>query len=330
MTRAWKITVGAAAGIAAAIVVPIVSNKFSRPGQLKFLTGAVLRHDSDVRKQLPIPNAKIIVDDDLTAGSSTSDSAGFFRLSLNPEVYLGQELKLQLRHPDYKPVDLTWPAGEELHVFRMVPIARETAIKPQRPEVAIADVRVRYAVKAVTTVNVGAAVRTFEAVNTGNIPCNNRPPCSPDGKWKATIASASLDARDGNEFRNARVSCIAGPCPFTKIETDGFSRGGRTINVSVRNWSDTATFLIEAEVTHTMVSDMIRQSYPVQFDRSMNFTLPATAQGPSIEAEMNGAEIVFPLGPSLRLSWATCTLEVVGDHTKLYRCELKPGYRFQE
>jgi hypothetical protein len=61
----------------------------------------------------------------------------------------------------------------------------------------------------------------------------------------------------------------------------------------------------------------------------MNFTLPATAQGPSIEAELNGAEIVYPLGPELILSWASCNMELRADRTKLYRCELKAGYGFK-
>jgi hypothetical protein len=78
-----------------------------------------------------------------------------------------------------------------------------------------------------------------------------------------------------------------------------------------------------------MVSDMIRHSFPFIFDRSMNFTLPATAQGPSIEAEVNGVAIVYPLGPSLKLSWAICSMELSSDGTKLYRCELKPEYQFR-
>jgi hypothetical protein len=117
--------------------------------------------------------------------------------------------------------------------------------------------------KATTALNVGSAVKTFEVMNSGNVPCNGRDPCSPDGKWKAAIGSTSLDAGPGNEFRNARASCIAGPCPFTKIEADDLQRGGRSIQVFVRNWSDTATFLLEAEVFHPMVSDIVRESYPV-------------------------------------------------------------------
>ena len=126
-----------------------------------------------------------------------------------------------------------------------------------------------------------------------------------------------------------RVSCIAGPCPFTKIDSDGFSSGGRRIGASVRAWSDTVTFLVEAEVVHTMLTDSIRQAYPSIFGRGMTFTLPPTGQGPSIEAEVNGLQIVFPLGPDLQLSWASCTSRSASNRTRLYSCELKPGYRFR-
>jgi hypothetical protein len=119
-----------------------------------------------------------------------------------------------------------------------------------------------------------------------------------------------------------------GACPFTAIEQDRFSRGGRTITVSVRNWSDPVTYVVEAEVASTMESELIRHTYPVTFGQSMNFTLPAVASGLSIEAEIDGSEIVFPLGPELRLSWAACRFETAADGTKQFRCELKPGYRF--
>jgi len=35
-----------------------------------------------------------------------------------------------------------------------------------------------------------------------------------------------------------------------------------------------------------MTSDMVRETYPVIFGRALNFSLPASAEGPSIEAEI--------------------------------------------
>jgi len=210
----------------------------------------------------------------------------------------------------------------------MMPLRPDAAEQPGRPETVVSNVFVRYSIEATASVNVGAGVTTFQAVNTGNIRCDHTAPCSPDNKWKAAVGSASLDAGQGNVFDNARVSCIAGPCPFTKIQTDDFSRGGRNISVSVLNWSDTTTFLFQAEVFRQEISDIVRESYPVIFGRALNFSLPAAAEGPSLEAEIAGTNIVFPLGPAPELSWADCNVKVGRDQTKSYRCELKDGYKF--
>jgi hypothetical protein len=87
--------------------------------------------------------------------------------------------------------------------------------------------------------------------------------------------------------------------------------------------------LLEAEVIHPMTSDMVRETYPVIFGRTMNFSLPSSAEGPSIEAEVAGDPIIFPLGPDLFLRWADCQMIVDRDQSKNYRCELKPGYQFR-
>jgi hypothetical protein len=86
---------------------------------------------------------------------------------------------------------------------------------------------------------------------------------------------------------------------------------------------------MEAEAVRTMVTDTIRQAYPSIFGRDMTFTLPPTGQGPSIEAEIDKLDIVFPLGPDLSLTWAACGVQVAANRTKLYSCELKPGYSFR-
>jgi hypothetical protein len=211
----------------------------------------------------------------------------------------------------------------------MAPVHGEVEAALNEKEVNVTNVLVRYSIASTSLENVGSGVQTFQVTNQGNIPCNAQQPCSPDGKWKAAIGSASLDSGEGNLFQNARVSCIAGPCPFTKIDSDRFSRPGRTISVSVRDWSDTTTFLLQAEVFRSVASNLIRVAYPVIFGRSLNFTLPADAQGPSLEAEMDGAQIIFPLAPDPILSWADCNVRVEQKQAKDFRCELKPGYSFK-
>jgi NAD(P)-dependent dehydrogenase (short-subunit alcohol dehydrogenase family) len=207
------------------------------------LKGAVIKQDSDTKKELPIAQVQITAESGFSAGDCKSDSSGFFDLKLAQGVEPGSSVTLRFRHPDYLPLDLNELVGDKLYVARMVPGPRQSPTEPSRREIVVANVLARYSIKATTAVNIGSAVKTFQVVNTGNLPCNGRQPCSPDGRWKAAIGSASLDAGEGSEFQNARASCIAGPCPFTKIESDGFSRGGRTIYVSARNWSDTTTFL---------------------------------------------------------------------------------------
>jgi hypothetical protein len=285
--------------------------------------------DADTRKERPIADVEVSADGGLAIPPVRSDSSGFFKIELPRSVKRGQAVTLQFRHPEYKPLDVHEFVGDKLYVAHMVPVSSATKVPSNQPQIRVGNVRVRYSIKALTEINVGSAVQTFEVENKGNVPCKGQHPCSPDGKWKAALGSASLNAGPGNELRDARASCIAGPCPFTKIESDHLPQGLQLIRVTARNWSDTATFLLEAEVFHPMVSDIIHESYPVIFGEGLNFTLPSAAEGVNIQADIDGQTVIFPLGPSLFLSWASCNARVNPDQTRVYRCALKPGYRFQ-
>jgi hypothetical protein len=311
-----------------AIMAAVALLALLRHHQPVTLRGAVLREDLDPNRQLPLADVQIAAINALGSGTSKSDSSGFFSLTLPKGLRRRQSVVLRFRHEGYRPLDLNDFIGDKIYVVRMVPLHQDTSAET-RSGSAVSNTRIRYSVKATTEANIGSAVKAFQIVNTGNTPCSNHPPCAPGGKSKATLGSLSLDAGDGNEFRNARVSCIAGPCPFTKIDQEGFSFDRRRFNVSVLNWSDTVTFLVEAEVVHPMTSDMVRETYPVIFGRALNFSLPPAAEGPSIEAEIQGDPIVFPLGPDLFLRWADCHVVVDRDQSKNYRCELKPGYQFR-
>ena len=292
------------------------------------IRGAVLRLDKDPNRQLPIADVQITAVNALGSGSSKSDASGFFSLTLPKGLRRRQEVVLQFRHADYQPLEWDDFISDKIYVARMVPVIPEKSGE-SRPQSTVSNARIRYSVKATTEANLGSAVKTFQVVNRGNMLCNKRPPCSPDGKWKAAIGSLNLDAGEGNEFRSARASCIAGPCPFTKIDSESVSQDRRHFKVQATNWSDTTTFLLEAEVVRPMTSDMVRETYPVIFGRALNFSLPASAEGPSIEAEIDGEAIIFPLGPDLYVRWADCHVGIDKDQSKIYRCELNPGYQFR-
>jgi hypothetical protein len=305
------------------------------PGSMT-IQGAVIRSDTDVRKQLPISDALVTASDGEHSATAESDASGYFKLALPRIVGPARTVNLNFQHVDYKPLDLEFhaslgSAGRELYIAAMTPIPQQPSIAPGGKESVVSNIRIRYTVNTQTEENIASAVRTFQVVNKGNVACNGEGPCSPNGAWKASTGSLSLDAGPDNEFRNVRASCIAGPCPFTRIDSGGYANGGRNITVSALDWSDTATFLVEAEVFRTAISSQVRESYPVIFGPALNFTLPPTQEGVSIEADVDGAPMVFPLGPELYLSWATCTASTnTADKraTTVYRCELKPGYRF--
>ncbi|MFY9909885.1 MAG: hypothetical protein WCF22_16135 [Candidatus Sulfotelmatobacter sp.] len=325
MTRGKKITLWTVVSVGILGMV-FAAVYFSRRKPV-VLRGAVLREDSDPNKQLPLPGVEIRASNGLGSAHAQSNAQGFFSLTLPKGLRRRQPVLLQFRLKDYKPLDWNDFISDKLYVARMVPLHQET-VAETHSDISVANPRIRYTVKTTAEADIGSAVRAFDVVNVGNTPCANRPPCAPGGKWKATIRSFFLDAGEGNEFRNTRVSCIAGPCPFTKIESETFSEDRRRFIVTIRNWSDTTTFLVEAEVVHPMTSNLVRETYPVIFGRALNFSLPPAAEGPSIEADVAGEGIVFPLGPDLFLRWANCQVALDKDQSRDFRCELKPGYRF--
>jgi hypothetical protein len=324
MTKRQKIIAWATTAALVTVLIVVVTHR----RQAVTLRGSVLRQDPDPNKQLPLADVEITAINTLGSGKSKSDALGFFSLTLPKGLRRRQSVLLQFRAKGYKPLDWDDFISDKLYIARMIPLHQET-IAESRTDAPVSNTRIRYSVKSTAEANIGSAVKAFQVVNQGNTPCDNHPPCAPGGKWKATVNTQSFDAGVGNEFRNARVSCIAGPCGFTRVEVENALQDRRHFNVSVRNWSDTTTFLFEAEVVHPMTSDLIRETYPVIFGRALNFSLPASAEGPSIEAEVGGEAIVFPLGPDLFLRWADCHMAPDKDQSRNYRCELKQGYQFR-
>jgi hypothetical protein len=326
VTRAHKIEVWLASGVSILLAAGVCALLIWGVQKPISLQGAVLVQNSDPRKQQPIPGV-VVSAGDLAVSDARSDSSGFFTLKLRKPIRRGHAIVLSFRAEHYRPLDLSDYVANKIYIAHLVPISNAPVLN--QPEIKVANVRVRYTVMAVSELNVGSAVKTFDIQNKGNVPCHGQHPCSPDGKWKAALGSATLDAGAGNQFRDARASCIAGPCPFTGIETDHLSQAGRIYVVSARDWSDSTTFLLEAEVFHPMISQTEHWSYPVIFGQGLSFTLPSDAQSVSIEADLDGQTIIFPLSPSLFLSWASCDQGANRDRGRVYRCTSKAGYRFQ-
>lgn len=323
--------VAAAVAIAALAVVAVRRGHW-RPGSTT-IEGAVIRRDTDTRQESPIAGATVTAWDGVTSSTTQSDVSGYFKLTFHERVWPDEVVNLSFRHPDFQPLDLKLQIGlrsdrKKLYVEALEP--KTTNSESEGSSTAISNIHVRYTVNFQSEENVGAAIRTFQVVNQGNVPCRHQEPCSPDGAWKAATQSTALDAGPGNEFRNVRVSCFAGPCPFTHIDSSGFAHGGRIITASALDWSDTVTFLLEAEVFHSATGSSVRESYPVIYGRVLHFSVPPNQEGVSIEAEIDGAPMVFPLGPDLYLSWATCNSrsDPGGGAPTAFQCELKPGYRF--
>ena len=298
------------------------------------LAGDVLKQDADPARQTPLSDVTVTAAAGSALMTTHSSPSGFFSLTVKLDRRRNTRVVLTFTHRDYKTLELVASnPGDQLYVARMQPLRSEPVAAAKQAQalvkiVEIKNVRVRYSLNAQTDVDVGSLAKQFLASNIGNVPCQGGEPCSPDGKWAARKTTLALDAEAGNVFRNVRVLCVSGPCAFTKIDSAAFARPAQRITVSVLNWSDPADFLVEADVTRVMATDSIQHSYPFLVGQTMNFALPPGSEGPSIEADLDGQYIVFPLGPALILSWANCSAEASQNGNKIYRCELKPGYRF--
>jgi hypothetical protein len=328
-TVAW---IAVAAGAAAAVLL-IIMVRHWRP-HWSVIQGAVIRSESDPRKRQPIAGAEVTASYGSSSVSAESDTSGFFRIAIPGTVLPGQTVELTFQHPGYNflelPVTIRIRSSlRELIVAAMSPTAGNLPENESSKETVVSNIRVRYTVNSDHQENVGSEAKTFEVVNQGNLPCRRQSPCSPNGLWKASRGSIQIDAGTGNEFRDARATCIAGPCPFTRIDASGLAQGGRVITVTALDWSDTATFLVQAEVFRTSIISEVRISYPVVFGGGFSFTVPPTAEGTSLMAELGGIEVVSPLGPDLDLSWATCAVRKgISAINFAYQCELKQGYGF--
>ena len=252
MTKNQVSIIGAAIAMVGGVAVAVV-NSWQHPpattsvsaSQPNVLQGVVLIDDANPAKRHLIQGVRVASIDGLANGSALTGSDGVFKLQLKPEAKNGIAIQLNLSHQDFQERDILEVFGEGTpYVFYLWP-KNYTYLAPPSPRRSILNFF------AVVEAAPPVGSRIFQVQNRGSVRCNGQPPCSPDGKWKAAVTTVSLDANAGRVFMAGRThaDCIAGPCPWTKIEMDGFSRGGRTISVSIRNWSDTVTYKLWGEMS---------------------------------------------------------------------------------
>ena len=197
-------------GIGAAITTVVWAYRIKRVERISVITGAVLEADVDPKRQQPVATVQITAQFGPSLSGSKSDASGLFRITLRPPVDAGDLIRLMFRHPNYQDLETSIPAERLIHVIRLTPKPRSPETDSKRAPIGISDVRVRYAMKNTATTNVGSTVKTFEVVNTGNVPCDRKGPCSPDGRWKAEVGSLSLDAGMKRSF----ATCA---CPVSQV-----------------------------------------------------------------------------------------------------------------
>lgn len=331
--KAKKIALWVGICATAATVALVVLLRFTHwTPRMVTLQGAVIRSDADPRKELPVAGAVIKVWDSRSSVTTVSGDTGYFNVKFPERIWPKEIVNLAFRHPDYMPVDEKLLIGidanvNQLYVIRMISTAAPPPPVGPHPT-AIHDIRIRYTINDRTDTEVGSVVKVFQVVNRGNTPCKKGDLCSPNGLWKEAKGAVTLDAGAGNVYRNVRASCIAGPCPFTRIDSSGASRDAQKIVVSAAAWSDTATFLVEAEVYQESIVSRLRIAFPVIYGRDLHFTAPPTAEGVTIEADVGKTPTVFPLGPDLYMNWGICNSRKGPNNDTIYQCELKPGYTF--
>jgi len=246
----WVAVIGALGATLAAGIPPLV-NLIENwvhptpppPPPITEFSGVVMRDDANPERRFPIHGVQVAATNGVALSPVTTDSNGLFKLLLKPEAKSGAEIDLDFTGEQYQERDVTAVIASDVpFVVYLWPSTYAEASPASRSPWTAAQ----FTPVADNQNNILS--KTFVVPNRGSVRCHAQP-CSPDGKWQATIASASLDAGPGKVFSSGHADCIAGPCPWTEIVINGLGTGKRQISVSVKDWSDTVTYKLWGEVT---------------------------------------------------------------------------------
>ncbi len=262
------------------------------------------------KKELPIADVVITASDGIRSAATRSDASGYFKLVLHKRVLSDQPI-----HGHFPPSALRTAglnrangkiedAGPALCCRHGTPHSEDrcsgrSKVSSSTQPSPISGLKYPGEVYDQHPHPDECRLRSQDLPGGQQGKCALRSPVSLFAGWQVEgdLCDGVARCRDRQYVRQHNRLLHCGPCPFTRIDSSGFIHGGRNISVTALNWSDTATFLMEAEVYHTAISSEVRELYPVNFGQTLNFTLPPTQEGVSLEAELDGAPMVFPLGP---------------------------------
>lgn len=320
-TTLWVAVIGAAGAILGNSLPPVMQRIIQPQPQSVRLQGAVMKSDVKPGRRHPLKDVSVEYDLGGKPIFAKTDQNGLFTIEVGSPAKIGDLLTLKLRRTCYQDFDETIAVANVLLTLYLWANPSRTCDDPTIVSISVSS---RFVEK------------TFPVVHHGTVPCKNSP-CSPDGKWEATDVSEALTAGPNDIFLKGSVVCVAGPCPFTQIVQDGFSSGGQGIHVVVRNWSDTATYILKGEIAGPVPlpveikgDSFTYRTYRSKGEGGHQELIAETSEGehlvlPSVNAD--GRFIGLP-----QASWASCH-ESVDEYPTLhtqwtFHCKLKEGYKF--
>ncbi len=235
-------------------------------------------------------------------------------------VWPSEEVNLSFRDSDYHPLDLRFLVGlrsslKKLTVAELEPVAQPSGAVG-KPSV-VSNIRIRYSVNYRAKQIFAPVWRPFKLSIRETCRASNNIRALRTGsgrhprvRLRWTLAPITNSATCAHRAFPGRAHLLGSTPADIRAEAASL-RPRRSIGPIPQRSSWKPKF------SHYTTDSNVRESYPVIYGRVMHFTLPSNQEGVSIEAEIDGSPMVFPPGPDLYTSWATCSCR--RRRGKLYR-----------
>src|ERR1700721_736004 len=158
------IIIFAVLAIAGAVAAYLVWRLHIWQPQLSVIRGAVIRHDADVRKELPITDVVVTGSHGAVTVNARTDASGFFELKFPEPIWPGQTVDVKFRNDDYEPLDMDLKMAyrstmRRLVIAAMEPIPQASRTESGAPLTVISNIRIRYTVHSQQADNIGSVVK---------------------------------------------------------------------------------------------------------------------------------------------------------------------------